>query len=74
VHDKVEVPKAPRVTLVAPSVQPNPVTGETDDVKVTVPANELIEATLITEVPAALAIVVTLVGLAVTEKSGTATV
>jgi hypothetical protein len=48
--------------------------GETDDVKVTVPANELIEATLITEVPAALAIVVTLVGLAVTEKSGTATV
>jgi len=74
VHDRVEVPKVPRLTLVGLSAQANPVEGTTEDVRATVPANELIEATVITEVPVALAVAVTLSGLAIAEKSGTATV
>jgi len=73
VHDRVEVPEVPRVTLVGLSVQVNPVEGDTDDVRVTVPVNELIEVTVIVEVPAVPALTATLVGLAVTEKSGMAT-
>ncbi len=73
-HDREEVPEVPRVTLVGLSVQVNPVEGDTDDVRITVPVNEFIEATLITEVPVVPAISCTLGGLAVTEKSGTATV
>ena len=72
-HDRVEVPEVPRVTLVGLSVQVNPVEGDTDDVRVTVPVNELIEVTVIVEVPAVPALTATLVGLAVTEKSGMAT-
>ena len=48
--------------------------GETDDVSATVPVNPLIGATVIVEVAAVPAVVVTAVGLAVTEKSVTATV
>jgi hypothetical protein len=47
--------------------------GETDDSKTTVPVNPLIGVTVMVEVPALPALTVTLVGLAVTEKSGTAT-
>ena len=72
-HDRVEVPEVPRVTLVGLSVQVNPVEGDTDDVRVTVPVNEWIEVTVIVEVPAVPALTATLVGLAVTEKSGMAT-
>ncbi len=73
-HDRVGVPEVPRLTLVGLSVHVNPVKGTADDVRVTVPVNELIETMLIMEVPVAPAVAVTLTGLAVTEKSGTATV
>jgi len=63
----------PRVTLVGARVHVNPVEGDTDDVRLTVPANPLIDVTAIVEVPAVPALTDTLVGLAVTEKSGTAT-
>ena len=53
-------------------VQVNPA-GETADVRVTVPVNPLIGATVMVEVPAAPARTVTVVGDAVTEKSGVAT-
>jgi hypothetical protein len=72
-HDRVEVPEVPSVTLVGVSVQLKPVEGDTDGARVTVPVNELIEVTVIVEVPAMPAIAGTEVGLAVTEKSGTAT-
>src|SRR5205807_9202769 len=74
VHGRMEGPEVPGLTLVGLSPQANPVEGTTDDVRATVPANELIEATVITEVPVALAVAVTLSGLAIAEKSGTATV
>jgi hypothetical protein len=54
-------------------VQLKPVEGETDSARVTIPVNELIEVTVIVEVPAVPAIAGTEVRLAVTEKSGTAT-
>lgn len=63
----------PRVTLVGVRVQDNPVEGDTDDVRLTVPVNPLIDVTVIVEVPAVPAMTDTFVGLAVTEKSGTAT-
>jgi hypothetical protein len=69
-QDSVEVPEVPRVTLVGLSVQVNPVEGETDDVRVTVPVNPWIEVTVIVEVPVAPALTVTLVGLALIVKSG----
>ncbi len=47
--------------------------GETADESVTVPVNALIEPTVIVDVPVAPARTVTVVGDAVTEKSGTAT-
>jgi hypothetical protein len=72
-HDRVEVPEVPRVKLVGESVHVNPVVGDTEDVRLTVPVNPLIADTVIVEVPATPASTVTVVGLAVTEKSGTAT-
>jgi len=63
----------PRVTLVGDRVQDNPAEGDTDDVRLTVPVNPLIDVTVIVEVPAVAAMADTLVGVAVTEKSGTAT-
>jgi len=59
--------------LLGVRVQLRPVAGETDDVSVTVPVNPLTGATVMVEVPAAPAVTVTDVGLAVTEKLGTAT-
>jgi hypothetical protein len=47
--------------------------GETEEVRVTVPVKPWIGATVIVEVPATPALTVTVAGLAVTEKSGTAT-
>jgi hypothetical protein len=58
--------------LVGDSVQVRPA-GETDEVRATVPVNPWSGATVIVEVPAALARAVTLVGLAVTVKSLTVT-
>ena len=73
VHERTDVPEDPRVTPVGVRVQISPVDGETDAVSVTVPVNALIDVTAIEEVPAVPAMTVTLVGLAFTEKSGTAT-
>ena len=63
----------PRVTLVGLTSHVNPVSGETVDDRVTVPVNELIEVSAIVDVPVVPALTITLVGLAATEKSGTAT-
>ena len=63
----------PRVTLVGVRVQVNPVDGDTDDVRLTVPANPFIDAIEIVELPEVPAVAKTLVGLDDTEKSGTAT-
>ena len=71
VHDSVEVPEVPRVTLVGVRVQARPVAGETAAVKLTVPVKPWTEPTVIVEVPEAPASTVTLVGLAVTVKSWT---
>jgi hypothetical protein len=63
----------PSVTLVGLKVQVSPVEGDTEYVRETVPVNELIDVTVIVDVSVAPALTVTLVGLAITEKSGTAT-
>jgi hypothetical protein len=73
VHESPEVPDEPRVTLVGLTSHVNPVSGETVDDRVTVPVNALIEVSAIVDVPAVPALTITLVGLAATEKSGTAT-
>ena len=72
-QDSVEVPDVPRVTLVGVRVQVNPVAGDTAEVRLTVPVNPLTAVTVIVEVPAVPALTVTLVGLAVSKKSATAT-
>ena len=59
--------------LLGVSVQVKP-EGDTVLVRATVPVNPLIGATVIVEVAATPAFTVTAVGLAVTEKSGTAIV
>jgi hypothetical protein len=71
-HERVEVWLAPRTMLAGFRVQVIPA-GETEDVSATVPVKPWIGATVIVEVPVAPAVTVTVVGLAVTEKSGTAT-
>lgn len=73
VQERSEVPEVPRVTLVGVRVQDSPVEGDTDNVRPTVPANPLIDARVMVELPAVPALTCTLVGKAVTEKSGTAT-
>jgi hypothetical protein len=73
VQERSDVPEVPRVTLVGVRVQDNPVEGDTDDIRLTVPVNPLIDVTVIVEVPEAPAVTATPVGLADTEKSGTAT-
>ncbi len=50
-------------------MQVNPVAGDTEEVRATVPVNPWSGATVIVEVPAVPALAVTLVGEAVTEKS-----
>jgi hypothetical protein len=59
--------------LLGVSVQVKP-EGETVLVRVTVPVNPLIGATVMVDVAATPALTVTVVGLAVTEKSATAIV
>jgi hypothetical protein len=72
-QDRVEVWLAPRVMLEGFRLQVIPA-DETEDVSVTVPVNPLIGVTVIVEVPVVLATAVMVNGLAVIEKSGTATV
>ena len=72
VQDKVEVWLAPRVMLDGAKVHESPA-GETDEVRVTVPVNPKIGATVMVEVPVPPAMIVVAVEPAVTEKSGTAT-
>ena len=68
VHESVEVWDAPRTMLVGERVHVNPA-GETVEVNATVPVNPFSGATVIVEVAAVPEFVLTLVGLAVTEKS-----
>lgn len=60
-----------RVTLVGASVQVRPVAGDGEEARFTVPGKALTEEMVIVEVTAEPALVATLVGLAVIEKSGT---
>jgi len=73
-QDSVEVWEAPRIILAGVRVQVKPVEGEIELVNATVPVNPWTGATVIVEVPAALALTVTLVGEAETVKSLTVTV
>lgn len=66
----MEVWLAPRVMLLGVRVHVKPA-GETELVRATVPVNPLTGATVIVEVAAVPAVVVTAVGLAVTVKSVT---
>ncbi len=70
VQDRLEVWETPNTILLGVRVQVRP-EGETDEVKVTVPVNPLTGATVIVDVAAVPAFTLTLVGLAVTEKSVT---
>jgi hypothetical protein len=72
VQERVEVWDAPRVMLEGARVHAGP-EGDTALVKVTVPVNPLIGATVIVEDAAMPTRTLAVVGLAVTEKSGTAT-
>lgn len=67
-HESVEVCDAPSTMLAGVRVQVKPV-GDTELVRATVPVNPLSGATVIVDVAAVPAGVVTEVGLAVTEKS-----
>jgi hypothetical protein len=60
-----------RVTLVGASVQVRPVAGDVEELRLTMPAKALTEEIVIVDVAAEPALVGTLVGLAVIEKSGT---
>jgi hypothetical protein len=68
-HDRVEVPEVPSVTLVGDNVHVRP-EGVTVSVRLTVPVKLFWAVTVIVEVPDAPALTVTLVGLAVTLKVG----
>jgi len=68
-QERVEVCETPRTMLVGVSVQVNPA-GDTELVSATVPVKLLTGATVIVEVPAVPAVAVTVVGLALTVKSG----
>lgn len=72
-QERVDVTEAPRFALFGDNVQVRPVEGDTEELRATVPVKALIDPTVIVEVPVLPAIAVTDVGLAVTEKSGTAT-
>jgi hypothetical protein len=63
------VPEVPSVTLVGVSEQVNPADGDSASASVSVPVKPWRGVTVIVAVPAALARMVTLVGLAVTVKS-----
>jgi hypothetical protein len=68
-HDKIEVPEDPRVTLVRESPHARPAGAET--ARATVPVKPLTDATMIVEVPVEPDFTDTVVALAVTEKSPT---
>jgi len=75
VHESTEVPDdvvVLKVTLVGDSVQVRPVDGETVSVNPTVPVKPFVAATVIVEVPGEPTATLTVVGLAVTVKFGTA--
>jgi hypothetical protein len=67
------VPEDPgvSVTLVGDVVQVRPFTGDVEELRLTMPAKALTEDMAIVDVAAEPALVATLVGLAVIEKSGT---
>jgi hypothetical protein len=67
VHERVDVPEP--VTLVGVRVQVSPVAGLTLDVKLTIPLKPPRAVMVIVEVPATLALTVTVVGLAEMVKS-----
>ena len=67
VHDRVELPEPP-VMLVGLRLQVRPA-GDTVEVRATVPVKPLIGATVMVDVAVAPERIVTLVGLAVIEKS-----
>lgn len=69
----MEVPEDPgvRITLVGDRVQVRVVEGDIEELRFTVPGKALTEETVIVEVTAEPALVVTPVGLAAIEKSGT---
>jgi hypothetical protein len=69
-HDRVEVWLAPRTMLVGLKVHVKPA-GETELVSATVPVNPFTGATVMVEAAAVPTVVVTAMGLAVTEKSVT---
>ncbi len=71
-HDSVEVWLAPRTMLVGDRLHVKPA-GATETVNATVPVNALTGATVMVEVAAVPAVVVTDVGLAETVKSRIAT-
>ena len=66
-HESAEVPEP--VTLVGVKVQPSPVIGDIVAVRLTTPANPCRAVTVIVEVPAAPALLVTDVGAAAIAKS-----
>lgn len=70
-HDSVEVPEVPRVTLVGDRAHVRPVDGEMAAARVTVPVKPLTLVRVMVEVPAAPALTVTLVGLAAIVKPWT---
>jgi hypothetical protein len=72
-HDNVEVWDAPKTMLAGVKVHVKPA-GDTELVSATVPVNPWTGATVIVEVAAVPAVVVTAIGLAVTVKSLTVTV
>jgi hypothetical protein len=69
VHDRVEDPEVPSVTLVGLRVHVRPVEGEIVSVNATVPVKPLSAETAIVEVPVEPTVKLTLVGVAVTVKS-----
>lgn len=70
-HDTVEVPEPP-LMLLELSVQVSPVLGEMDVKRLTVPVKLFVGATVIVEVPWTPLFTLTLVGLTLSVKSGTA--
>ena len=66
----VDVPEAPRVTLVWLSVQFRLVEGDTVTLRPTVPVNPPADVTMIVDVPVAPTPMVELLGSATTKKSG----
>ena len=67
-HESVEMPEVPRVTLVGFKLQLRPVEGETEDARATVPVKPPIEDTITVDVPKTPVAAATLVGLGLMEK------